>query len=942
MHEDSLPFAEVSLTVLRHLGSGYRDLVEHLEKSIRQMKDESNAETSEKQPASQLDTLETRQQEETTENSGNEENHDFTPYRDRLKDGSEGPEMVYLPGGTFWMGSENGDDNEKPVHEVTLIPFSVGRYPVTVREFREFVEAAGCETEAERGGGALVFIRNKGDWNNRNNANWKNAYLQQEEDHPVVCVSWNDAIEYCKWISEETKESYTLLSEAQWEYACRAKTATTAYYFGDSSKDLSEYAWYGENSNQNTHPVGEKKANQFGLYDMHGNVSEWVNDWYGFYKNEPATDPAGPQTGEGRVDRGGTWASDPSGCRCSSRGTWEASLHMRNSRLGFRLARVGSPKISPEAETLTSEKADQPAQGLTEKPPNPLKSNFYALLAGINDYASPDVSSLNGCVNDVNIFADLLRKKFDVPEKGLKILINEQATHANIKAAFREHLTGTAKIWSEAGKNYPAPAFLFYFSGHGSQAVNPTGSNPDGMDSTIVPWDSRTDGVYDIKDWEINAMLDELASYGTDNVTVIMDCEFSNLRGNLQSNYVFLGACNKTERVREHDVGEGSFHHSAMTYFLVQELRAMSGNLTYRKLHQRITDQLNKHYSHQHSQCTGDINRLVFGNLHLKQDIFLTIIDKRDGYFWINGGLAHGITEGSELQVYPPETRTLEGAGKPLAMLQVEEEGATRSACVSTEGEQNIPRHARVAIHRLNFGNMQRSVLIEIDDAEVRDNLSAFLSDSKLEPYIHIVEQGDADFRVTLQDSTTLRVQDNSGADLLPPCRDARISNTAFEVSRDLLHLVRFQNTLELANSTPYSELADAISVEIKRLDFDPEPIAKFLENSEDGETVLESGQRIVVEITNHSDQPLYFTVLNLSSDFSVTRLYPRMRGSHEQLAPERTFSLGLSRKRNEQLTRNLPGGISESWEVIKVIATVDEADFELLELPALLIVTQA
>ncbi|MCP4697776.1 MAG: caspase family protein, partial [Gammaproteobacteria bacterium] len=615
-------------------------------------------------------------------------------------------------------------------------------------------------------------------------------------------------------------------------------------------------------------------------------------------------------------------------------------------------------------------------------------SAFYALLTGIDDYLSPDILNLSGCINDVHMVAGLLQKKFDVAQSCLKILTNEQATHANIKAAFKEHLISQAKAWSDAGKPEPGPAFLFHYSGHGSQAPDPTGGKPGGMDETIVPCDSRTEGVYDIKDWELGAMLDELTDYGADNVTVIMDCCHSgsgtrgterpalvktrrcppdtrpqpNRNPNLkkttralsakqwlsQEKYVLLAACRNTEEANEHHVpeGDGWTAHGAMSYFLVNELNSLSRSLTYRELYERIRHQVNSAYPGQNPQCEGDREREIFAGLRPIRDVLFSVTDKSEGYIRIDGGLAHGITEGSELKVYPPETRILKKAGEALAILRVEEEGAVRSACVVEEGEQNIPLHARVAVHRLNFGNMRRSVLIEIDDAEMRDNLRAFLGAPKLEPYIHIVEQGSADFRITLLNGA-LCVQDNSGANLLPPYANARISkpgmrgggNTGFELSRDLPHLVRFQNALELSNRTPYSELADALSVEIKRLDFEPDtqqPVAKPLETEESGEAVFDSGQRIVAEITNCFNRPLYFSVLDLSNDLSVTRLYPRMRGAHEQLEAGRTFSLGLSRKRGEQLTNQLPKDSAEGWDVLKVIATVDETDFEQLEQPPL------
>ena len=148
--------------------------------------------------------------------------------------------MIWLPGGTFRMGSPEGvgDDNERPVHDVTLRHYAVGKYPVTVGEFKRFVDATGYRTEAEQGGGAWVWDKGRGQ--EKSDANWRNPYMEQDDSHPVVCISWNDAKAYCDWMSERTGQSYGLLTEAQWEHACRAGSEK-AYCFGDSDSELDKY-----------------------------------------------------------------------------------------------------------------------------------------------------------------------------------------------------------------------------------------------------------------------------------------------------------------------------------------------------------------------------------------------------------------------------------------------------------------------------------------------------------------------------------------------------------------------------------------------------------------------------------------------------------------------------------------------------------------------------
>jgi formylglycine-generating enzyme required for sulfatase activity len=282
--------------------------------------------------------------------------HRPTPFRDSFRDGSgAGPQMVWLPGGTFRMGDSQGlgQERERPVHNVTLSHFAVGTYPLTVGEFRRFVEATGYKTEAEHEGGADVWNRGNPEW--KKDANWRKPYMEQDDRHPVVCISWNDANAYCKWLSRETGQTYGLLTEAQWECACRAGS-DTAYCFGNDEQGLEAYAWFGDSSRSgSTHPVGEKRPNAWGLHDMHGNVWEWCADWFSedYYAQlagpaETSTselaagasrDPSGPESGSDRVVRGGSWFGGADYCRSACR-DWRGPS-ARIDDLGFRLSRIG-------------------------------------------------------------------------------------------------------------------------------------------------------------------------------------------------------------------------------------------------------------------------------------------------------------------------------------------------------------------------------------------------------------------------------------------------------------------------------------------------------------------------------------------------------------------------------------------------------------------------
>ncbi len=220
---------------------------------------------------------------------------------------SIGMEFVLIPAGTFEMGSTKGDKDEQPVHTVTISkPFYMGKYEVTQAQWQEIM-----------GSNPSLF--------------------QGDGSRPVEQV-WFDVVQdfIGKLNAKEGKNHYRLPTEAEWEYAARAGT-TTAYSFGDDAAQLGEYAWYKDNASGQTHPVGQKKPNAWGLYDMHGNVWEWVQDWYQRYSPEAVTDPQGPQSGTHRSRRGGAWNNFAKICRSANR---YSVAGFRDDFLGFRLVRT--------------------------------------------------------------------------------------------------------------------------------------------------------------------------------------------------------------------------------------------------------------------------------------------------------------------------------------------------------------------------------------------------------------------------------------------------------------------------------------------------------------------------------------------------------------------------------------------------------------------------
>lgn len=242
----------------------------------------------------------------------------------RAKDNSI---MFLIPAGPFPMGSRDGTGSvdEHPVHNVTLAAYYMDRYETTNSQFAGFLNET-ARTPVESPG--KLFLQH--DWGiKKEGGRWIPS--PGYEKYPVINVSWFGADGYCRWAGKR------LPTEAEWEKAARADS-DKKFCFGNDDRFLKDFAYYGSNSGFKTHAVGEKRPNRWGLYDMHGNVREWVKDWYGenYYKNSPEENPDGPYSGSAKVIRGGSWMDDPDFLRSASR-DWEAPSFLIGN-LGFRCA----------------------------------------------------------------------------------------------------------------------------------------------------------------------------------------------------------------------------------------------------------------------------------------------------------------------------------------------------------------------------------------------------------------------------------------------------------------------------------------------------------------------------------------------------------------------------------------------------------------------------
>lgn len=298
-------------------------------------------------------------------------------------------EMVPIPGGEFVMGSPESEPNrnpdEGPQHKVKIEPFWMGKYEVTWNEYD--IWSFNLDIQRRKVNNITATNLDKiADAVTRPTKPYTDMTFDMGHDnYPAICMTQLAAKMYCKWLSAKTGHHYRLPTEAEWEYACRAGT-TTAYSFGDDPKKLDEYAWHYENSDDQYHPVGKKKPNPWGLYDMHGNVSEWTLDQYDpkFYdKFKDVKLAEFPQTYNvptklyPRVARGGSWDDDPEGLRSAARFAstpdWKIQdpqipqsiwYHTDALHVGFRIVRDPNP---PKEEMRQKLRIDPIPQDLIKK-----------------------------------------------------------------------------------------------------------------------------------------------------------------------------------------------------------------------------------------------------------------------------------------------------------------------------------------------------------------------------------------------------------------------------------------------------------------------------------------------------------------------------------------------------------------------------------------------
>jgi sulfatase modifying factor 1 len=255
--------------------------------------------------------------------------------------------MIEVKGGTFTMGSQDGDEDEKPVHKVKLSTFWISAFEITNKEYALFLneQRRALKIDAEEGEvtfrSQIIYDFICGDCDDSNDQ----MYFDEDdgftvvdgfENYPVSTVTWHGAKAFCDWLSKKTGEKFRLPTEAEWEFAARGGKKTNNYSHAGSN-DADEIAWFEDNSDGGPQEVGQKSPNELGIFDMTGNVWEHCSDWYGDYSSETQKDPKGPSEGEDHVTRGGAYDIDEYNSRVATRAHYHDVNGFR--AYGFRIVR---------------------------------------------------------------------------------------------------------------------------------------------------------------------------------------------------------------------------------------------------------------------------------------------------------------------------------------------------------------------------------------------------------------------------------------------------------------------------------------------------------------------------------------------------------------------------------------------------------------------------
>jgi hypothetical protein len=552
-----------------------------------------------------------------------------------------------------------------------------------------------------------------------------------------------------------------------------------------------------------------------------------------------------------------------------------------------------------------------------------VNTNLWAFLVGINQYKSTTLNTLRGCVNDVEAMRDFLIKGLNVDSSHIKLLKNDEASHDAILQQFEAFLINNSDIPMGA-------QILFHYSGHGSQmAARPEDGEPDGLNETIVPHDSRTDEVYDISDKRLAWLLRQLAKEKGDNITVILDSCHSgsgtrapfdpvapsvrrapiddrplppgfdaDLPANAarsadssasgwivgQNYYVLLAGCRDHEESYEYwdSSGDSGAWHGAMTCFLLRNLPKVIQQTTYFDLYRVIAAQVNAEYPQQMPQCEGDRNRLVFGGVRVNREPVISVEQVGDDGIILDAGLVLGLRQGTKLALYFPARSEESGQPQQLASVEVTQAGATQAQAriVGVPSGPIVPG-TLARITEYAYGGIQATVFLKPGKdqtssdaiAQLRNAIQTGGPGAGSSPYLHLLDS----------DNQPADLQVEANGDLFNIYRagevkllgsddiDAGRRQDPRSTVRVLETIARFLTFQRLSNDDPSSRLTGKVKVDIRqRVDTGTTIEAKDL-----GQDSLGSGgERIVRFAADHADDCTFVVDVTNQSDMKI---YPHV-----------------------------------------------------------------
>jgi hypothetical protein len=568
----------------------------------------------------------------------------------------------------------------------------------------------------------------------------------------------------------------------------------------------------------------------------------------------------------------------------------------------------------------------------------PEEKKKLALLIGIDNYEK--VNDLDGCVNDVQNMKALLRDKFGFEEPSIKVLVNEQATRKAILDAFQQHLIAQAK---------QGDLVVFHYSGHGSQMKDaPGGDEPDQYDETIVPQDSRLPTVYDIPDDSINSLL-QLLSEKTDNITFIFDSCHSGTgsrgagkirkvdrdertppapdtftvgaRGVAEGDeafrpkdakYVLLSGSASDQLSYEY-FADGQAN-GAFTYFLVKEIRAATGKLTYQDVMDKVKGNVSARYSSQEPQIEGSSrhNYLFSDETSLAENHVLTDPIGQDRVA-LRAGAVEGLTAGSLYEVYAPGTKTFSPPATPLARVEL-----TRVDAFGSEGKLvsggPVEGASRAVERRHQYADGR--LLIHYCDLDGSEMLRKVKQELDTVPFITAVTEPHGYHLLLAERDHHIATEGSDPTEISPrvPVADA---NAVSLVVEQVTHWASWFNVLSIDNQTSTAD----VDVRIERLEGGG--TRSPFDNVDDIDADFRVGEKFQITVENKTDKKLYLSMLDLSTDGSIDLVYPDAPGAEEILAPRGTWT--------KELETTLPAGRDEIKDILKVFATSAAVNFSFL-----------